>query len=638
MAFYPATKKAAPNRVVNTALTAVMLTALILGANTCGNRSLKREITQKASSPVQYTADTNAYRSKRAWNASTDVNGMIDAHAYHCNTATWPATVAYVDIGADPIRIIDREAAAKMLTAVDGMNINNLQTADMGNFLVDLNSRMYNEGMALNQTSLNNLSDLVQIREDINKLLNGRNRKALENEEELRQLADLEGKEKKLRADMAGVHLKDVPGLIMVPTMDMEFAHIDGYDGEPLYRRFEDTGHLFFKTQRGPVFLDDDLAMTFQNWKRQVSDVETAALSNPLRLFPLFSYDPRRYRLSDSDTAKNGWGTWKEPFTRIAGHSDSAKDIKKIWLGFCMNPTLGFQPFDEFCDYLPMFYRECEKNGVPVLASCVAGGFTTHDAAYYHDNLDKRMIKNDERYKMILEKGLSSRPRQDDDSLLSSYRYYGGERIFNDKYYHGNMDYFFEGLDYFYMYYGHPRNWIPVLEFFPDLRLCLAGFGGNSEWRLAEWSSDSAEIPTRQWLRVIIKLSARYKNVYADISGLNIYDEKIRDGLLELLKLIQDDKDNGFKHLKYKLIFGSGWYSTYLTDAASGGKSVDGRDSVKHSYGNYCREFKKLFDMADKDGNGELWEYVSLFNPWNFYGLSKDKIDKIRRELPIDGD
>jgi len=167
---------------------------------------------------------------------------------------------------------------------------------------------------------------------------------------------------------------------------------------------------------------------------------------------------------------------------------------------------------------------------------------------------------------------------------------------------------------------------------------CLAGFGGNSEWRLAEWSSDSAEIPTRQWLRVIIKLSARYKNVYADISGLNIYDEKIRDGLLELLKLIQDDKDNGFKHLKYKLIFGSGWYSTYLTDAASGGKSVDGRDSVKHSYGNYCREFKKLFDMADKDGNGELWEYVSLFNPWNFYGLSKDKIDIIRRELSIDGD
>ncbi len=57
-----------------------------------------------------------------------------------------------------------------------------------------------------------------------------------------------------------------------------------------------------------------------------------------------------------------------------------------------------------------------------------------------------------------------------------------------------------------------------------------------------------------------------------------------------------------------------------------------------HSYGSYCREFKKLFDKADKDGNGELWEYVSLLNPWSFYGLSKDKIDKIRRELSIESD
>jgi len=435
---------------------------------------------------------------------------------------------------------------------------------------------------------------------------------------------------------MADVYRRDIPSLVMVPTMDMEFAHIDGYNGVPIYQRDEKTGRLFYKRHggKGAVYLNDDEVLIFQNWKRQISDVEAAAISNPLRLFPLFSYDPRRYRLSDADTAKNGWGTWREPFARIVGHSDSAKDVRKIWLGFCMNPTLGFRPFDEYCDYLPMFYKECEKNNIPLLVNCVAGGITSHDAAYYEHDWDKRESKNSERYKMMVEKGLAD-SQNTAAAHNSSNRYYGGERVFSDGFYNGSMDYFYQGLDYFYMNYGHPRNWIPVLDFFPDLRLCFAGFGGNDEWRLAEWY-DSTSLPTRQWLRVIIKLTARYKNVYADISGLNIYDEKVRDGLLELLKLIQDDKDNNFKHLKYKLIFGSGWYSTYLTDAAAGGKSVDGPDTVKHSYGNYCHEFKKLFDKADKGGNGELWEYLSLFNPWNFYGLSKDKIDKIRRELSID--
>ena len=85
----------------------------------------------------------------------------------------------------------------------------------------------------------------------------------------------------------------------------------------------------------------------------------------------------------------------------------------------------------------------------------------------------------------------------------------------------------------------------------------------------------------REWLWCVIKLTAKYRNVYADISGLNIYDEKIRGGLRKMLELIQDDENGDFKHLKHKLIFGSGWYHTYLTDAAKGGKRVGGWDDFK---------------------------------------------------------
>jgi hypothetical protein len=64
-----------------------------------------------------------------------------------------------------------------------------------------------------------------------------------------------------------------------------------------------------------------------------------------------------------------------------------------------------------------------------------------------------------------------------------------------------------------------------------------------------------------------------------------------------------------------------------------GGTGIDGED-IRHSYSNYCREFKNLFYMADKEGKGKLWEYASLINPLSFYALSEnDKINKIHKNL-----
>jgi len=568
-------------------------------------------------------SDTSPLNCKFTLNASIPFQGVIDANAYHCNVATWPIPLTYVYIDNTnedtPVHFIDREKARDALASVDGTNISHRPIADMGNLLVKLNSRMYNEKMAPNQDFKNDLDELTQIWDDIKKLLNGRKRERIKDKDERRQLEDLERKEKKLRAAKTDVYRKDIPSLLIVPTMDMELAHIGGYDGEFIYQQDENTGKVFYKKYgQSRVYLDDDDALMFQTWARQISDVEAAAIANPLRLFPLFSYDPRRYRLSGKDNGQKGWGTWKEPFARIVGHGDHDDNVKKIWLGFCMNPNLGFRPFDEFCEHLPRFYKECEKNNIPILAHCAPGGITTHDAVYYSDDLNERIDKNEDRCKLISEEGLSS--CQDND--LCSYMYYGEENVINNSY---------DGLDYFYMNYGHPRNWIPVLEYFPDLRLCLTGFGGSSEWQLADWSSKDTSLPTREWIIVIIQLTAKYKNVFVDISGLNIYDEIIRNRFLKLLDLIQNNDD--FKHLKYKLIFGSDWYLTHLTDVSDGGKSVDGRNTIRHSYSNYCREFRNLFDIADKGGKGEFWEHVSLINPWYFYSLSENKIHKIHNEL-----
>jgi hypothetical protein len=86
--------------------------------------------------------------------------------------------------------------------------------------------------------------------------------------------------------------------------------------------------------------------------------------------------------------------------------------------------------------------------------------------------------------------------------------------------------------------------------------------------------------------------------------------------------LLNGDKvDNPFKHLMNKLIFGSDWYLTYLTPIAKNAK-----------YGKYCNAFKDLFDEVDR--TGELWEHVSLLNPWKCYSLSMKKFEDMRKILP----
>jgi hypothetical protein len=553
--------------------------------------------------------------------------GQIDAHAYHITPFSWPAPLRYALIecakdGTAEVKFTDISA----LKAIDGINVSQHSTTVLGGLLVGLNTRMYNEENADNPDLLmNDVEEMSGIKEEIRELLNGRRRESITNRKERERLDELEKKEKAL---MKGhdFNRKDIPSLIIAPTMDMEFAHFGGYNGELIYQQDKVTNKVFYKKYGQPVYLDDDTVLMFKNWNRQISDVEAAVASNPLRLFPLFSYDPRRYRLPDEKSpGDKGCAAWDKPFARIVGCDDSDTRVKKVWLGFSMNPFLGFRPFDEYCEHLPRFYKKCVDNDIPILAHCAPEGFVAYDVDEYHDESGKRMDKSKERHEMILKEGLSSYK----DAALSSCTYYSEECVVRDKY---------ESLNRFYMNYGHPRNWIPVLEYFPKLRLCFSGFGGSSEWQRADWfdngSSDTNEsLPTRQWLRCIIKLTAKYENVYADLSGLNIYDDTVRSGLLEMLRLIQDEEREDFKHLKDKLIFGSGWYLTRLTDVSKGGRGIADRVPVSHSYANYCREFKKIFSIADKDGEKKLWKQVSLINPWNFYDFSEDKFGKIDNEL-----
>jgi uncharacterized protein len=87
--------------------------------------------------------------------------------------------------------------------------------------------------------------------------------------------------------------------------------------------------------------------------------------------------------------------------------------------------------------------------------------------------------------------------------------------------------------------YTDPANYEPIAAKYPQLKICLAHFGGGDEW--AKYKRQQQIAPSspedRSWLSVILDLIQRHNNIYADISAtLFEEDETYIDLLIELLR------------------------------------------------------------------------------------------------------
>ncbi|MCL2183236.1 MAG: hypothetical protein FWB85_07180 [Chitinispirillia bacterium] len=579
-----------------------------------------------------------------SYTAGCKPSGMVDAHAHHNCGATCPLPLIYAQVETSTNSILSPKELRRLWTErliglvfARGVQIQNIATTEMGSLLIDLNTRLFSM-ISDNPKIYSAYKELSEIHKEERLLLNGRDTKDLTEQKEAEKLRKLEKRKNSVSKEMLHDADKCVPSLVIVPTMDMELAHLMGYDGRLIYQQSgryiyylkrssanpysslspQDLSHESKNKDKREIeaeagaqsasveFLDTDNKLIFQKWKRQVWDTEAASASNHLRHFPLFFYDPRRYRFAESMhfLRTKGGHTWKEPFIRILGsaYADPVTDplhridaSSRIWIGFKMYPALGYRPFDERCGHLKDFYAECEQYRIPILTHCAPGGMGTHEARFYEEYDTKYCSKRGNR---------------------SSDSFSGKQSV--DK---------CPKMDYFYRNYGHPENWRPVLNEYKDLHLCLAHFGGDLEWKdesMYEWAltSDSG-MPPREWIRTIIELTKK-PNVYTDISCLDIYNDAVRLPLTWMLRLISNKNENNpYKHLQDKLIFGSDWYLTYLTDIA--------KNSENANYINYCRSFKKMFYKIDK--SGKFWEQVSLINPWKCYSLTSAKFQEMSANL-----
>ena len=123
-----------------------------------------------------------------------------------------------------------------------------------------------------------------------------------------------------------------------------------------------------------------------------------------------------------------------------------------------------------------------------------------------------------------------------------------------------------------------------------ELHLCLAHFGGPTDLGM-------------EWNKKIIDMinCGDYPNLYTDISSSFASDD-----FRESFKGIITDKNN--ERLKERILFGTDWYMTFLYSTMVG-----------MNFKEYCQTAKNFLDKFDTS----LWTKFTQHNPYRFYRLDE---------------
>ena len=197
-----------------------------------------------------------------------------------------------------------------------------------------------------------------------------------------------------------------------------------------------------------------------------------------------------------------------------------------------MYPALGFYPYDP---RLEKMYDYAQDMQLPIMTHCTKSG------VYFKGELTREQLRP---------LNMNSNPCKKD---------YVTERV-NSKFKNN---------------FSHPDNYRDVLDLFPDLKLCIAHFGGSSQMRLAkENPSDKSN-----WYNIVKDLVAgnhtsqfytteerindtdvakvahkKCANVYTDVS-YTLSDSKVYN------QLASDLKD---ENIGRKILFGTDYYMTNM--------------------------------------------------------------------------
>ncbi|MEA1986959.1 MAG: amidohydrolase family protein [Candidatus Marinimicrobia bacterium] len=256
--------------------------------------------------------------------------------------------------------------------------------------------------------------------------------------------------------------------------------------------------------------------------KEQAKDIKKL-IDDKYNLLPFFPIDPTSANNTNSNE-KDVLDIFIKAFTGGYGITP---------LGIKIYPSLGYLPSHP---KLMEIFKICEEKNIPITAHCSSGIVHTHE----------NYIKNIQGWKIGKDGQLTNK--------TENRWFFGGKKYAT--------------------YFNHPKNWEPVLNAFPKLRLNLAHFGSNKEW-LELLDGKNNTWPTR-----IIDYFMRFENVYSDISYTNS-ETKLFDILSRRIEKS--------KIIKERVLFGMDYYMVVVEGHYRGLKanflSAMG-DEIIHQIGN----------------------------------------------------
>ena len=197
------------------------------------------------------------------------------------------------------------------------------------------------------------------------------------------------------------------------------------------------------------------------------------------------------------------------PFVAIDPRRKNLLDLVKRYVeehkfrGLKMYPKCGFFPNDR---RLFPIYEYAQRNHLPILTHCSRGGV----------------------HAMKIKPSMLTRP--------------DGQKLKKTK------------AKKFAHHFTEPKNYDEIMTAFPDLKMCLAHFGGNVEWdKYLEnaWDPHGREGQNSSWVADILDLMKKHKNLYTDIS----YTAFHSDRYFPLMKIFLEDE-----RINDRILFGSDYY------------------------------------------------------------------------------
>jgi predicted TIM-barrel fold metal-dependent hydrolase len=263
-------------------------------------------------------------------------------------------------------------------------------------------------------------------------------------------------------------------------------------------------------------YMSDPDKKPTQDFNSQIQEIYKLKKEYPDTLFPFYGVDPRNPDIGKMENL-------------LAALKSNA------FAGIKLYPPNGFFPFDPRLDKL---YAYAEVHNIPIMTHCTRGGsyYIGKDVwAVIPDNPPSLNPTHPIMPKII--------------NRIAAYKN-ASDKAFRDNARACNL-------------FTHPENYLPVLDKYPNLKLCIAHMGGdieifganNPDKKRAAWSTNALllESCTETWYEIIKKeiLVEKYPNTFTDIS-YSLSDANC-------MTILFNDINNGSINEK-RLLFGTDYF------------------------------------------------------------------------------